>query len=137
MFAGDDFWGEMDLARSTAVSYQPKKREKNRVDCDRVCNLTRLCDCVRPLSSGQSAALQQPKSIAPSQRPRLTLASGLSLALGGQVLLELAGADLVLFDLLAAEAGDLLEELGDLVGHAEAVVGLGVFASGGGCSGVC
>ena len=47
----------------------------------------------------------------------LTLSSRLPLSLGGQILLQVAGSDLVLLDLLAAQSLDLLEELGDLVGH--------------------
>jgi hypothetical protein len=47
----------------------------------------------------------------------LTLSPGLPLPLGSQILLELAGADLVLLNLLASEALDGFEELGYFVGH--------------------
>jgi len=45
------------------------------------------------------------------------LSASLSLPLGSKIFLELACANLVFFDLLAAEALDLLEELGHFVGH--------------------
>lgn len=46
-----------------------------------------------------------------------TFSAGLPLALGGEVVLELLCTDLILFDLLASKALDLLEELRDFVGH--------------------
>lgn len=47
----------------------------------------------------------------------LTFSTGLPLSLGSQVFLELTGSHLVFFDLLASQAFDLLEELGNFVGH--------------------
>lgn len=58
---------------------------------------------------------RQPKS-------KQTFSAGLPFALGSEIILELLCTDLILFDLLTAEALDLLEELGDLVGHCGCVV---------------
>lgn len=76
--------------------------------------------------------MQQPKSSItslPSHRSKstepflglfslsLTFTTGLPLSFSSQVFLELTGSNLVFFDLLASQAFDLLEELGDFVGH--------------------
>jgi hypothetical protein len=57
------------------------------------------------------------RSTAELSRTSLTFTTGLPLSLGSQVFLELTGSHLVFFDLLASQAFDLLEELGDFVGH--------------------
>lgn len=52
------------------------------------------------------------------QKPTgLTFSSGLSFALSGEVFLEFTSSHLILFDLLATQALDLLEKLGHFVGH--------------------
>jgi hypothetical protein len=53
----------------------------------------------------------------------LTFTTGLSFSLCSQVILELTSSHIIFFDLLAAQALDLLEKLGDFVGHGSGAFG--------------
>lgn len=48
---------------------------------------------------------------------KLAFSTGLALSLGSQKLFSLAGSHLIIFNLLAAQALDLLEKLRHFVGH--------------------